>query len=88
MRAFRRPVRAERLINLNETVCDKIEPLLLQCKEAHAGVTNFIAFGDWHFPCVFRNKPMAGEDPAPAIANLKRVFERAWELLEAGKESV
>jgi len=31
---------------------------------------------------------MAGEDPAPAIANLKRVFERAWELLEAGKESV
>jgi hypothetical protein len=52
MRSFSRPARAERLINLDETICDKIERLLLQLIGAHAGEVNFIAFGDWHFPCV------------------------------------
>lgn len=36
----------------------------------------------------FEVKPMAGEDPALVLANSKRVFKRAWELLEVGKESV
>lgn len=31
---------------------------------------------------------MAGGDPALVPANPKRVFKQAWELLEAGKESV
>ncbi len=52
VRSFRRPVRAERLINLDETICDKIERLLLQRIRVHAGEVNFIAFGDWHLPCV------------------------------------
>ncbi len=36
----------------------------------------------------FEVKPMAGEDPALVLANSKRVFKRAWALLEVGKESV
>ena len=110
---FDRP--AVRLVTFDETMCDKIERLLLHGDGVRAGEVNFIAFGDWHYPCEPRNrepveegflkndpaakveakplisfevKPMAGEDPALVLANSKRVFKRAWALLEVGKESV